>query len=573
MHFIKAHSLRLESFWDERAPEYAIISHRWEDEEVSFQDMQNLEVASTKQGFLKIRQACRTAIRNGYNYVWMDTCCINKESSAELSEAINSMYQWYKGAAVCYAFLSDVRTTESDHAVEEEMKSSKWFTRGWTLQELLAPLDVIFYNQRWEYLGTKLELTTLLTLCTGIDEAILSNQVPLSSRSIAQRMSWASQRTTTRTEDAAYCLLGIFDVAMPLLYGERGKAFIRLQEEILKKSTDHSLFAWPIHRKNQPGLLADGPAAFAGCQHVVIRSTHLNRFRTILAGIPSPKQMEKPYSMTNRGLSIRMMAVQIEPDTYRVSLNCGDEALPTVGSSSQNARGETYLGMYMRRLYDDDQYARIKYKGETFVNLRRGLWEGPDTEYATTGQARQPVGYIDLNVPQEFANTDAELCSKSGGSFRLLDLKLSHGSQPRLGGQQFEVLANRWSLEGKTLYVQPGEFGTVRFLNTEKVDDIKTIELGYDFDGNPLCSIKTTEEVQETETTSERNQQVQEKVEWNDFFIGSVHPTELTQGVLNLKGDRHLGMNLEFGHVASLSMFRVLSKRSWSWHIRYSRLQ
>ena len=210
----------------------------------------------------------KEAIREGYQYAWVDTCCINKESSAELSEAINSMYHWYRASAVCYTFLSDVRGTVPENAIAGEIESSAWFTRGWALQELLAPRNMVFYNQDWEYLGTKRTLSRLLTYRTGIDEAILSKQEPFSRRSIAQRMSWASRRTTTRIEDTAYCLLGIFDVNMPLLYGEREKAFLRLQEEITKKSTDHSLFAWPIHRDSQTGLLADSPAAFESCRYI-----------------------------------------------------------------------------------------------------------------------------------------------------------------------------------------------------------------------------------------------------------------------------------------------------------------
>lgn len=174
-----------------------------------------------------------------------DRCCINKNSSAELSEAINSMFSWYKNAQVCYAYLSDVGIVTSLQQKQTDIKKSRWFTRGWTLQELLAPSSVVFFSNDWQSLGTKAELSDLLSDITDIDVDILRG-LDLGFASVAQKMSWASARHTTRVEDVAYCLLGIFNVNMPLLYGEGNKAFHRLQEEILKGSNDLSLFAWGI---------------------------------------------------------------------------------------------------------------------------------------------------------------------------------------------------------------------------------------------------------------------------------------------------------------------------------------
>ena len=146
MRLINARTLKLEEFWDKDVNDYAIVSHRWEDGEVSFRDMQDLAVASKMKGFTKIQKSCERAIVDSFNYVWLDTCCINKESSAELTEAIDSMYRWYERSAVCYTFLSDVLTDPHDtDEVEQQNKSSMWFTRGWTLQELLAPRNVIFF--------------------------------------------------------------------------------------------------------------------------------------------------------------------------------------------------------------------------------------------------------------------------------------------------------------------------------------------------------------------------------------------------------------------------------------------
>lgn len=168
----------------------------------------------------------------------MRSCCIDKSSTAELSEAINSMFRWYRNAAICYAYLEDV--TSLSH-----LDQSRWFTRGWTLQELVAPRDVLFYSSDWRLLGSKLELSDQLWKITRIEPEILSTGV-FDHVSIATRMSWAGNRQTTRIEDAAYCLMGIFEVNMPLLYGEGRKSFTRLQEEIMKVSDDQSLFAWGL---------------------------------------------------------------------------------------------------------------------------------------------------------------------------------------------------------------------------------------------------------------------------------------------------------------------------------------
>ena len=192
----------------------------------------------------KIRNACAVARANGYQYLWIDSCCIDKTSSSELSEAINSMYQWYADAEVCYAFLADVPADE-DHAREgSHFRRSRWFTRGWTLQELIAPAHVVFFTMDWNFMGSKQSLAYLVTQITGINYNALLRVEPLTEFSVAQRLSWAARRQTTRVEDRAYSLLGIFDINMPTLYGEGNRAFRRLQEEIMRRIPDQSLFAW-----------------------------------------------------------------------------------------------------------------------------------------------------------------------------------------------------------------------------------------------------------------------------------------------------------------------------------------
>ena len=180
----------------------------------------------------------------------VDSCCIDKASTAELSEAINSMFRWYKKSKVCYAYLAEVPDDALDDPEDQSsFANARWFTRGWTLQELVGPRALVFYSRNWQSLGTKQELNDLLSSITRIDWDFLAGDFSFGeilAPSIAQIMSWAAERKTTRIEDRAYCLLGFFDISMPLLYGEGRKAFFRLQEELLKCSNDPSLFAWGI---------------------------------------------------------------------------------------------------------------------------------------------------------------------------------------------------------------------------------------------------------------------------------------------------------------------------------------
>ncbi|KAK0717695.1 heterokaryon incompatibility protein-domain-containing protein, partial [Lasiosphaeria miniovina] len=234
--------------------EYAILSHTWTDEEVSFQEFTSDRTPAHKIGYRKIVKSCevaRSATSKPLGYIWVDTCCIDKSSSAELSESINSMFEWYRKSAVCYVYLADV--TAVNWTLAEDHKRSRWFSRGWTLQELIAPGDVFFFNTDWVFLWSRTELAEDLSRITSIDSRLLHMsgsdhrariQSTLRYVSVAQRMSWAAGRHTTRLEDIAYCLMGIFGFNMPLLYGEGNRAFFRLQEEIIKLQHDQSILAW-----------------------------------------------------------------------------------------------------------------------------------------------------------------------------------------------------------------------------------------------------------------------------------------------------------------------------------------
>ncbi|RYP63503.1 hypothetical protein DL771_009248 [Monosporascus sp. 5C6A] len=246
MWLINNESLKLEWFMGmgNKTPKYAILSHTWDEGEVTFQDFRNLdETVRAQKGFSKIRKTCDLALQSGIDYCWVDTCCIDKSSSAELQEAINSMFQYYRDAVVCYAWLADLPETSdpSSASTTAQFSECRWFTRGWTLQELIAPSKVIFLDEKWKEMGNKTNLQQIVSDCTGIPGSILSGEDDLATFSIAQRMSWAAQRETSRIEDRAYYLMGIFGVNMPLIYGERDNAFIRLQEEIMRISDDHKL--------------------------------------------------------------------------------------------------------------------------------------------------------------------------------------------------------------------------------------------------------------------------------------------------------------------------------------------
>jgi hypothetical protein len=245
MRLLNVNSLELEEFIGDSVPKYAILSHTWATEEVTFQDWANPVTRQTKKGASKNLGACWQARRDQLQYLWVDTNCIDKSSSAELSEAINSMYAWYANSTICYGYLVDVPTETVDECQEQDssFRKSRWFSRGWTLQELIAPKGFIFYSTTWESLGSRSSLAQAIYEVTGIDRDCLIHSFNRDKYSVARRMSWASDRTTTRLEDTAYSLFGLFDVNIPLLYGEGSKAFIRLQEEILRTSDDQSLRA------------------------------------------------------------------------------------------------------------------------------------------------------------------------------------------------------------------------------------------------------------------------------------------------------------------------------------------
>lgn len=380
MRLIDTRTLELKWFNDSDNPKYAILSHTWGPNEVTYQELVWINRAKAltasvdslassaasinsqdeqstlmlaaiemmvrgnsgsnvggiteedllnRDGYNKIHQAAEQARILGYKYIWCDVCCIDKSSSAELQEAINSMFKWYRDAEVCIVYLEDVaKPDRGDHITASDVARTafatcRWSTRGWTLQELIAPANIRFFFSDWTLMGEKVEFLTELSDATGIPIYVLEERRLVSEVSVAERMSWAACRETTRLEDMAYSLLGLFDIHMPLLYGEGAKAFLRLQEEILKTTDDYSLFAWcatTSHKFTYRGLLARSPMEFQQChsielEHVIstfpIGSTPIG-FRVQLEFLPDPNDkscvlaMLRASNAMNQRLAIRL---------------------------------------------------------------------------------------------------------------------------------------------------------------------------------------------------------------------------------------------------------------------------
>ncbi|KAF5357329.1 hypothetical protein D9758_005961 [Tetrapyrgos nigripes] len=346
------------------------LSHTWEQEEVTFQDIQNLKTAQSKAGWHKVKNACLRARRYHFDWIWIDSCCINKESSTELSEALNSMYQCYEDAAICYVYLSDVSGEYHPGTEKSNFRDSRWFRRGWTLQELLAPEYVMFLDKDWERIGTRWGLREVVSVATGIPVDVFEGRI-IDEYSVAQRMSWAAFRETTRPEDQAYCLLGIFGVSMSPIYGEGGvKAFMRLQQEIIRISDDRSIFAWvaarpmkkelkglekqwenyytPQAKKDETrGLLARSPYEFR-------MSGDVQTSNVELIGNKSS------YSFNNNSLHIHL---PLNPIPF--SSEHFGEPIFLAHLLCQSTRGGSHLTIYLRKT-SGHQYVRC-YADEVFL--------------------------------------------------------------------------------------------------------------------------------------------------------------------------------------------------------------
>lgn len=233
-------SIRLTDYQDDETPDYAILSHTWlpDNQEVLFSDMVQGTAHEKIASYRKILFCVEQAAQDGLQHCWIDTCCIDKTSSAELQEAITAMFSWYRNSTKCYAYLSDVSVRQQDlndiDQWQKAVRKSRWFTRGWTLQELLAPATVELFSTEGSFLGDKKSLEDIIHEVTKIPRQALRG-ADMSDFSVSDRLSWAEHRHTKRPEDKAYSLLGIFNLFIPLIYGEGKNAFVRLHEEIEKK--------------------------------------------------------------------------------------------------------------------------------------------------------------------------------------------------------------------------------------------------------------------------------------------------------------------------------------------------
>lgn len=368
MRLLETCNFQLIDFLADEIQPYAILSHTWGrgEDEVLFADMEEGR-AEGKAAYKKVQYSCKQAAAHGFGYIWIDTCCIDKSSSAELSEAINSMFSWYQKAEICYAYLGDVSANVGTD-FESAFANSRWFTRGWTLQELIGPSKLVFFSREWIEVGTKITLRDELAEITGISVGILTDVTSLKSTSTAKRMSWASRRATTRKEDIAYCLMGLFDVNMPLLYGEGEKAFIRLQEEIMKHSDDQSLFAWtdPTATADyHQGLLARSPAHF-------VNSGNVMPYREW--------ETSAPFSISNKGLRIELHLSPYEEGLYVAALDC-----PVPPDY------EGFIGIYLKRVSTGaDQYVRVKVHDLCKITARGSI----ETVYV--GNFRLDIGPEDV---------------------------------------------------------------------------------------------------------------------------------------------------------------------------------
>ncbi|KAF5368575.1 hypothetical protein D9758_002408 [Tetrapyrgos nigripes] len=346
MRLLNTKTFQLHEFYSD-IPTYAILSHTWDREEVTFQDMQNLRAAKRKAGYAKLSGACAHARKDNFEWIWIDTCCINKESSAELSEAINSMYGYYGDSEVCYVYLSDASSAEDPRDVDSGFRKSRWFKRGWTLQELLAPRYVVFLGKDWKEIGTRWSLRDAISALTCIPSRVFENG-NMTGYSIAQKMSWGAFRETTRPEDQAYCLMGLFGVNMPPLYGEGSvKAFMRLQQEIIKVSDDRSIFAWiaPLGDQGPRGLFAKSPFEFRMSGEVAASETD-----TI--------DETSSYSFANNGLHIHLPLEEVS-DLPGDALHNDDYDLFLASLHCRSQKDGKYLSVFLRKM-NGRRYVRCR---------------------------------------------------------------------------------------------------------------------------------------------------------------------------------------------------------------------
>lgn len=460
MRLVNVHTLKLEEFMEGQVPPYAILSHRWTNEELTFKELLKDRADIHKQGYKKLLGACRTAANYDVDYVWVDTCCIDKRSSEELSESINSMFTWYENAKVCLAYLQDVRSGPS---LDESFRKSVWFSRSWTLQELLVPRQVEFYDGQWTQIGSKHTNQTTLEEITRVARDVLDGSQPIRRQSVAERMSWAADRRATRPEDATYSLMGIFDVNMPLLYGEGSKAFGRLQEEILRRSADTTILCCGLNDSTSR-LLASSPKDFGE-----VRGLNL-----------WPTQTSCQFGITNIGLEIQVDVVRWDLKTFGILL----------GAARMTYQGRESFALLVRR-----HKSNFRKTGVVRINAQSTIWSKQRKLHVLWGNeerirwGNEPrVGFVDDN-PDFQQHHGFHIQSNGGITLVPVELRRGRSDRPR----HVEALNVTRATPGFTC-----KFGqailpavakmTCRFSKTNKC----SIDLSFDFDGRPCCLVYTS---------------------------------------------------------------------------------
>ncbi|KAK5711194.1 hypothetical protein LTR17_018542 [Elasticomyces elasticus] len=399
MRLINIDTLESAEFYDDAIPAYAILSHRWTTDELTYADFRKgrrkesigyekvlrlQEVTHRYNAWLEHRKVefapeavheVRMLTDQPLKYMWLDTCCIDKRSSAELSEAINSMYSYYSKAQICFAHLADVHATENiDHLspeMERMMQESVWFTRGWTLQEMIAPGRILFCDEKWTFfahkcrnvslyerkhqcneLPTTCHVNKILAEITGVAPAVIDSE--RAGSSALEIFGWASRRTTSRVEDMSYCLLGLLGINMPLLYGEGQLAFRRLQEQIIVNTSDESFFAFRSGKPYQQTapILAKTLrefVSFSNWEHLPSRTSELRpttsstkilnngtlQLRTRVLRLHGPKNTHREFWLVPISVHVRAwdgerthFALLLETDKGGWSSRVSDARLP-----------------------------------------------------------------------------------------------------------------------------------------------------------------------------------------------------------------------------------------------------